>query len=87
MGVVGAMLGIRIARRGRRTGRSRLLPVLVRPVHRLLGRLRGSPGARRARDPLRRPGLTDAPGLDGSPRRDGARVHALLRPASRRGRP
>jgi phenylacetate-CoA ligase len=58
-----------------------VLSVLVRALHRLLGRLRGGAGAGRAGDPGRRPGFTDAPGGHGIARRDGARLHALVRAA------
>ena len=62
VGVVGALLGLRAAGAGARSGRPRLLPVLVRPLRRLLGGLRGRAGARGPGDPRRRPGLGAAPG-------------------------
>src|SRR5213079_3060829 len=51
--MVGAVLGVRPTRGGRRAGGPRLLPVFVRPLHRLLGGLRGRARPRRARDPGR----------------------------------
>ena len=62
VGVVGALLGLRAPRRRGHAGRPRLRSLLVRPLHRLLGGLRGRAGARRARHSRRRPGLAHAPG-------------------------
>src|SRR5213078_4804666 len=85
VGMVDALLGVRPAWGGRRAGGPRLLPILVRALHRLLGGLRGRARPRSARHSRRRAGLGDAPGVDASARRDRARVHALLRAPPARG--
>ena len=54
------------------------LPVLVRPLRRLLGRTRRRPGSRRDEHPRGRPGLRDAAPRDPGPRRHGPRLHAVL---------
>ncbi len=80
VGVVGALLGLRFSSRGAGTERPPLLPVLVRPVRRLLGRARRRAGPRRVGHPGRRPGLTDAAPRDPGARRHRARLHAVIRP-------
>ena len=84
---MGPLLDGRAPRGGARPGRSRLLPVLVRSLRGLLGRLRGGVRARGPRHSRRRAGHRAAPGRDGEPGRDRDLLHAVLRAAPGRGRP
>ena len=79
MGVVGALLGLRLSGRGAGAERPPLLPLLVRPVRRLLGRARRCAGPRCVGHPGRRPGLADAASRDPGARRHRARLHAIVR--------
>ena len=85
VGLVGALLGLRPAGRGARPRGPRVLPVLVRPLRRLLGGLRGRARPRLSRHPRRRPGLRPAPGRPRDAGRHGDLLHALLCAAPRRG--